>query len=954
MKTNMFKKLLSLLLCVAICMAFMPTFVLAETPERYNVSVISNATDKGSVALEVDGQKWWGSSASSLWQADSTIIAYARAENGCAFLGWRNETGRIVSQSTEYSVKVTGEIRLYADFVSSDCVVGQGWWLDADGCLHMFGAITNNSDETDTPWYEAMGTHKRIRSVIAEEGSSINNCYWLFHDATNLVTADIRKLDTSGVTNMAGMFIACKNLVECNAAGIDTSAVTDMYSMFYGCSSLEKVDVSGFVFTTSGDIAGMFDGCSSLNEIDLSSWSFPKFGYPIIARMFQNCTNLAYIDMSGLQIKASGKETADVVAGCDSLVMIRAHESFYDRCAAMVWRVAKEWTNKNTGEVYTDYQQAFETSGPDVVLARPFSGDGWNLDINQKLHLTGAVTNPTVVGGKDLTPWEPFKGLITSVEAQNGASVDNGNSLFENCSILSSADLGKLNTTGVLRMANMFASCPVLSNVNLGKMNTASVTNTHRMFADCGMLETLDLRSLNTSAVYDMGGMFENCRSLTNLDLSSFDTTRTAYMNEMFAGCENLTALHLSNFSTGRATRMNGMFKDCKNLRFLDISSFTTGSLEDTQTGSADDFFDGCTSLETVGVNYDIIRPIVTSLATVSYTWLDTETDTERVGVSQMRDIAGKTFLVKSGTSFHHLWVGDIPVTDGNMNDILGDGCARFVPSSGMLYLEDLTITDRWHENANGRKAMLSIDCYLTVCLEGENTLKNIGWTDRDGVYIAEEYSVNFIGDGCLNVAVSKNGGRAICAENNAVSTNDNVTLNLSGHYGYYDNYTGGDRGSLTLYDRSRVYAFGYRADDDAEGLAILCPDITVCDNARLYAEYDWNQPAVDTFDSGFAYLSPLTVRGIRNIAGMVNQQWTGLTGINGSFDAQEEDFRALDIQAGNVLPGDVNLDGRVDAQDVTYLKQMLLKNSTDLKYDLNGDKSVDIRDLVALKKILA
>ena len=76
------------------------------------------------------------------------------------------------------------------------------------------------------------------------------------------------------------------------------------------------------------------------------------------------------------------------------------------------------------------------------------------------------------------------------------------------------------------------------------------------------------------------------------------------------------------------------------------------------------------------------------------------------------------------------------------------------------------------------------------------------------------------------------------------------------------------------------------------------------------------------------------------------------------------EDF-AADSDCEFLVPGDMNADGKVGADDLVMLKQLLLSNTKDSAYtevyktngktakysDINGDDFVDIKDLVRQKK---
>ena len=65
------------------------------------------------------------------------------------------------------------------------------------------------------------------------------------------------------------------------------------------------------------------------------------------------------------------------------------------------------------------------------------------------------------------------------------------------------------------------------------------------MFYDCSSLSSLDLSGLDTSNVTDMSGMFSCCSSLSSLDLSGLGTSNVTDMSHMFSGCSSLRTVEL-------------------------------------------------------------------------------------------------------------------------------------------------------------------------------------------------------------------------------------------------------------------------------------------------------------------------------------------------------------------------------------------------------------------------
>ena len=191
-----------------------------------------------------------------------------------------------------------------------------------------------------------------------------------------------------------------------------------------------------------------------------------------------------------------------------------------------------------------------------------------------------------------IVPWEITE---ASFKGSNTSKVTDMDSMFENCTSLTSLDLSSFDTSNVTDMRSMFYSCNSLTSLDLRNFNTSNVTLMNGMFVDCSGLESLDLSKFNTSNVTDMRSMFYSCNSLTSLDLSSFDTSNVTLMNGMFYYCSNLTSLDLSNFNTSNVIDMNYMFQNCSSLTSLDLSRWDTSKVTNMLS-----MFSGCNSLKTI------------------------------------------------------------------------------------------------------------------------------------------------------------------------------------------------------------------------------------------------------------------------------------------------------------------------------------------------------------------
>ena len=114
------------------------------------------------------------------------------------------------------------------------------------------------------------------------------------------------------------------------------------------------------------------------------------------------------------------------------------------------------------------------------------------------------------------------------------------------------------------------------------KCEFCELTNCNSMFYNCTSLTSLDLSNLDTSKVTNMCSMFRGCSSLTSLDLTPLDTSNITDMSQMFYSCISLTSLDLTQLKTSNVTDISYMFYYCISLTSLkimgDISKVTSYS----------------------------------------------------------------------------------------------------------------------------------------------------------------------------------------------------------------------------------------------------------------------------------------------------------------------------------------------------------------------------------------
>jgi len=173
------------------------------------------------------------------------------------------------------------------------------WTISESGDLTIYeGKADTIAAEAMSPWYDHCGS---INSVTIEgrvhfdEGASLS-C--MFKDCSNMKSADLSQLDTTGVTSMTSMFEGCESLTELDVSNMDFSRVNSISGMFNSCSSLKSIDFTGADTGNLVSMIGTFMNCKSLEEIELSHLDTSRV--VDMSWLFCGCENLKKADLSFL------------------------------------------------------------------------------------------------------------------------------------------------------------------------------------------------------------------------------------------------------------------------------------------------------------------------------------------------------------------------------------------------------------------------------------------------------------------------------------------------------------------------------------------------------------------------------------------------------------------------------------------------------------------------------
>ena len=198
---------------------------------------------------------------------------------------------------------------------------------------------------------------------------------------------------------------------------------------------------------------------------------------------------------------------------------------------------------------------------------------------------------------------------ITSIDMStiNGGLISSYYNFARSCGLLETVDLSSLISPYTTSIVNMFNSCTSLKTLKLPDLSVNKITNMQSFLYKCNSLTSVDLSKLDTSNVKSMTSVFDFCSSLTSIDVSGFDTSNVANFSWMFSNCLNLLSLDVSNFNTDKATKMSGMFYGCREITSLDLSNFNTSNIV-----SINKLLAQCTKLTTLKLGSNFIVSKIT------------------------------------------------------------------------------------------------------------------------------------------------------------------------------------------------------------------------------------------------------------------------------------------------------------------------------------------------------
>ena len=457
--------------------------------------------------------------------------------------------------------------------------------------------------------------------ISSFDTSNVTNMYYMFRGNDINSSIDVSNFDTSNVTNMEGMFRYCKGLTELDLSNFNTSQVTNMKDMFRFCD-LEKIYVSAEDFDVSSVTSSndMFRDCVNLRggngtlkgtngPADLTNaWIDgridPETGEERPGYFWCHDSYTVTFDAN-----ASGDTVTNMPSSVTEVYGTKIDLTTNTTRSNNNYRFAGWSTSSGDNGTYYYGPQGYAVVR-DVTLyakwvarndavAQYIDGTSFNLAIKRLAgdNTTDVTSTTNKINHIEWQTSEPSQSILNNAEIvsvneylpiyawyESGTKTiklwsdcpyrifnDDASNMLRCMTTLQSLDplgnLGVVDTSNVVSMANMFKKDTALTTLDISGFNTENVTSMESLFAYNSSLTSINVDNIDTSKVTTMKEMFRLCGKLTTLDISSFDSSSLTIANQMFKECSRLTRIYASTAFTGdNLTNSSEMFNSCSNL----------------------------------------------------------------------------------------------------------------------------------------------------------------------------------------------------------------------------------------------------------------------------------------------------------------------------------------------------------------------------------------------------
>lgn len=332
--------------------------------------------------------------------------------------------------------------------------------------------------------------------------AKVTDMSYMFNHCLALTSLDLSGLNTDKVTNMHGMFRGCEALTSLDLSSFNTANVTDMGEIFYYCKALTSLDLSGFNTANVTNMSSMFQDCNKLVSLTFGD-NFKTGNVTDMSFMFYDCYVLKSLDVSKFDtsnVTNMGYMFAwcEAVTSLDvskfNTAKVTNMTYMFAYCELPTSLDVSEFdtgnvTNMNGMFFACQHLKSLDVSNFDTSKVTNMSYMFYDCEALTKLDLSEFNTaNVTTMEEMFGNCWE-----LTDLDLRNfnTAKVTSMSYMFCGCHKLKSLDVSSFNTSKVKNMNAMFSTCNVLPSLDLSSFDMSLVTNSNNMFSVCPVLTYL-------------------------------------------------------------------------------------------------------------------------------------------------------------------------------------------------------------------------------------------------------------------------------------------------------------------------------------------------------------------------------------------------------------------------------------------------------------------------------
>ena len=423
--------------------------------------------------------------------------------------------------------------------------------------------------------------------TIDDQGSDDKNKVYAKGDwskafnSSTLKKADLKHLDTSGVTNLSMAFANMPNIKSIDLSGVDLSHATNIDNMFYNNPNLESVNLSGVKFGNVTKAGAVFYGDAKLTDVDMSGVDLSHVNGA--NAWFMGDSNLTTVDFSNVTFPDKFTNTFAHADGKLKNVNLTGAKNVpasilkvYVRALGNSGATSIDLRGINFDRV-TDLSgwfanmpniKSIDLSGVDLSHATNIDNMFYNNPNLESVNLSGVKfgnvrsANAVFYGDKNLTDLNMSDVDLTKVHNIKAWFIGDDN-------------LSKVNFNNTT-FPETFDNLPTnkITNVNIsGAKNVpASILKAYVKALGNSGATSIDLRGINFDRVTDLSGWFANMPNIKSIDLSGVDLSHATNIDNMFYNDPNLESVNLSGAKFGNITTANSVFNSDPKLTTVNMS----------------------------------------------------------------------------------------------------------------------------------------------------------------------------------------------------------------------------------------------------------------------------------------------------------------------------------------------------------------------------------------------